>query len=1178
MGFGLLALLMLSITLCISLVHPTNASAATTPPPVAQAGTGVTVTMLDAGAMGVQGTGTVTVNGLGTFDLTQLSGIYFNANALQDGTDWTVSGGQQYFHNGVSGATCPSQQHNSFLRVINGNTPGNIAVNLDAWLPETGTNTPGQCIELTTQDPSLGFDNIPVFDLGVGGSMNTFCGRGSSCPFASVGVTVDEFASTALFFENSSSQIIEAGGDPAIPGFNGDQKYIFNQKATGDFTRQSGNASNVCPDFIEPITATGSYVKGTLHLFPRTASKQPCPTGITWDILILTSTPSAYFATISGGTTPGGPGSGNAAPPDNCPIQNWALRWLVCPVITVIDGAIALINSYIGNLLIIPRATFDTGANPGKAYFAAWGDFRDLAVSLFIIGALIMVIGESAGFDLLDAYSIRKILPRLLTGGLAISLSWIITTGAIQLDNNLINWLPDMILSPFQGLGNSANLTPGGVLGTAETAGGIALFGAGMGAAAVGAVILLGVPAIVSLILTLFLAMLVAFITLTIRMMILVLWLITSPLWIACYILPTTQRGFTFGRDAGVTAMVAGIAVSGVVAAGQLIALVALNSKGFVPIFAPVAIIVSEMMIGRAFTFAGGLIGAAAGAVHGFHGGAFQGLKNYRKGQFKQNREKIAEGQRYSGKIGERLNKKLQYPALIPKAMGSVGFRQKFNPKALHRQVSQLQESAHEDEKGHILKEGEGVAKYAQNDVFDRAVYRSLGEGKVDFERELRATMGETEFTRRYGNSLSDSDAVLASLRMDGFDEEGRDFAGLSAAGKEHTLEARQVLHDRVMAARHRYGNSEALGGATAEANWGTGTGFKNTEIGNGEDFEENERNRARIKKFVEARGDDGNLKHVNGAHYHFEEVRDKENNLVYEKDSDGNVVMDDVIDPETGKPVTEFVTGSDGVTERRVKQQARVAQKLVIHDATGKAMHALNLHGGEDRDATINSFARGKGAAAQSGRADMSGMSFGVGVTQLNNLHDAWHEIEHSSMSEEEKYEAMQDAMIEATRASLRSAATGADPGSLTGGKPYSAEAIGREQFELIKERLAALQKAKAAVRPGYDQEADPGVLEAQRGLKQAATGAAALWDTMSGRSQEIDGLLSRVMMGRTLKGVGKNGEDMTLVDYYAMLANSGDPVVLQTRREYGVSTKEAKEEAMRRPPIDPNSLGQAA
>ncbi len=317
--------------------------------------------------------------------------------------------------------------------------------------------------------------------------------------------------------KRTSGTIIEAGGDPAFSGNNGGQQYVYTKQATGDFTAGSSPAQGNCPNLIEPITATGIYVEAKIDLYPKSAT-QPCSTWATsYTILVLTESPTAYFAGLSGGGGGGGGGGGNAAPPDNCPIQNWALRWLVCPVIDIIDGAIALINGYIGNLLIIPPGDLTAGGSPGKSLFTAWSDFRDIAVSLFVIAALIMVIGESAGFDLLDAYSIRKILPRLLTGGALITLSWIICTFAIQLDNNLINWLPDIILSPFQGLGNTANLTPGGVLGTAETAGGVALAGAGMGIAIVGLVVAIGIPAILSLILTLFISLLIAFITLTIE-------------------------------------------------------------------------------------------------------------------------------------------------------------------------------------------------------------------------------------------------------------------------------------------------------------------------------------------------------------------------------------------------------------------------------------------------------------------------------------------------------------------------------------------------------------------------------------------------------------------------------------------------------------------------------------
>ncbi len=351
---------------------------------------------------------------------------------------------------------------------------------------------------------------------------------------------------------------------------------------------------------------------------------------------------------------------------------------------------------------------------------------------------------------------------------------------------------------------------------------------------------------------------------------------------------------------------------------------------------------------------------------------------------------------------------------------------------------------------------------------------------------------------------------------------------------KEHAEHALNTLTDRVMAAKHYYGNSDSLLKAATEAQAPTGTAFKNTEYGS-----TTAKGRASQAAYL------ADNRHIEGKDFHFDDMVDKEGKTITEDDvdADGNKQYDRVLNEETGE------------VESKVRQRA--ARKLVVHDATGKYYHSLNVANGHDRDAAINMFARTRGAMNQSGRVDVGGAGFGDGVAQIQQMYDTSTKIaEDGDLDYNARQLAMRDEMTRATDKALESVATGNDMGLLSGGKPYSAEAIGRKQASLIKEHAASYLSVKKsydeAVREGRpaDQLA---VKRAERALKQSAAGAAGIWDSMGQRSQLNSSALSREMMGQVIPGIGKDGENMTVLDFYSTITN--EPEVMQYRREFGIN-----------------------
>lgn len=175
--------------------------------------------------------------------------------------------------------------------------------------------------------------------------------------------------------------------------------------------------------------------------------------------------------------------------------------------------------------------------------YAIWSSFRVYGDVILLIALLVVIISEAAGGGLLDAYSVRKALPRLLAAAILINLSIYIVAGLVDISNILGNSIFKVIVSPLQGagafkVGPHGEIVPGLIL-----AGGIAaivsavafrsLFKTSGGSMLIDFVL---VP-----VLLVFLAVLF---TLVIRKTIILALVIFAPVAFALYVLPNTEKWF----------------------------------------------------------------------------------------------------------------------------------------------------------------------------------------------------------------------------------------------------------------------------------------------------------------------------------------------------------------------------------------------------------------------------------------------------------------------------------------------------------------------------------------------------------------------------------------------------------------------------------------------------------
>ncbi|MDB5169982.1 MAG: rane protein of unknown function [Candidatus Saccharibacteria bacterium] len=334
---------------------------------------------------------------------------------------------------------------------------------------------------------------------------------------------------------------------------------------------------------------------------------------------------------------------------------NWAkstVDWLVCGFVKTMSDAVKGFDGAIAGMLCIDESDIFSGAtstcssggssdpNSSAGFYAAWNTFRILALGLLVIGGLVMIISQGLGFEIFDAYTVKKTLPRILFAGIAISLSWQFLQFVVTLSNGLGIGIRALIYQPFLSSGidgvalGSKEFGVGAVLGL----GGLAVFGA------------LGLLSFVG---TALLAILIAFIVIVIRNIVVILLIIIAPLALAAYILPNTEKYTKNWWEWLFKALLMFPMITGLIAVGHVFAAIT-SAKGgtFSSFLALAAYVTPYFLIPLTFRFAGGLMATLGGFANDRSRGGFDRLKKYRSGQSEKRLGYY--GQKYGNRITQK--------------------------------------------------------------------------------------------------------------------------------------------------------------------------------------------------------------------------------------------------------------------------------------------------------------------------------------------------------------------------------------------------------------------------------------------------------------------------------------------------------------------------------------------
>jgi hypothetical protein len=277
-----------------------------------------------------------------------------------------------------------------------------------------------------------------------------------------------------------------------------------------------------------------------------------------------------------------------------------SLEWIMCPLITAISDGTEKLNDFIENQLNFDVNNFlpDTGNEVGA--YKAWAVIKDISTSILVVVLLVMVFSQAAGTGVFEAYTVRKVLPRLIIAVIAMQLSWELTRFVIGLVNNLGEGIAQLMAAPFGGRGN---LDLGSLL---NNLGGLA---AGVTSVTLTAALVSGIflgtvflPGALMIVLSLFISVIVGLASVLFRNVIIIFCVIFVPVALIMWVIPnqSTKKYWSLWSDNFSKALLLFPIMIGVIYAGRIFAYIAGGAAnvGFlnlimilVGFFAPYAII-----------------------------------------------------------------------------------------------------------------------------------------------------------------------------------------------------------------------------------------------------------------------------------------------------------------------------------------------------------------------------------------------------------------------------------------------------------------------------------------------------------------------------------------------------------------------------------------------------------
>lgn len=297
--------------------------------------------------------------------------------------------------------------------------------------------------------------------------------------------------------------------------------------------------------------------------------------------------------------------------PDPCASipADTAMPWLACSIFTAVNAMVKAMSGLMENILYTNTEKFFSDNLRSTSNV-----FRNLALTLIIIAGLIMVIAQATGTDLIDAYTVKKVLPKLGVAVVGIALSWPLLKFAVGLSNDL----GGVVGSLFDRIAQ-AGTTAGGVsTGVDNFVGFIATVSAGGVVTAV-----IGFWGAILLFLSLLISYITGLIVLLMQKLLLVVLVVAAPLAIAAYVLPGTEKLWKLWKSNFFKVIILYFVIMVIVKIGDVLAAVIIQGgmsgtdAGATTVLAILAKITTLILTFKAPQFAGQILGGVVGMISG---------------------------------------------------------------------------------------------------------------------------------------------------------------------------------------------------------------------------------------------------------------------------------------------------------------------------------------------------------------------------------------------------------------------------------------------------------------------------------------------------------------------------------------------------------------------------------
>jgi len=321
--------------------------------------------------------------------------------------------------------------------------------------------------------------------------------------------------------------------------------------------------------------------------------------------------------------------------------QDTQMRWLACSLLLAGQKFTDVFYNAIQSLLYTPTdALFSS-----DGFIKIASTFRIIGMALIIITGLVMIIAQASGSDIVDAYTVKKVLPKIGIALIGMALAWpllkLVIGGTNDLGIALGTFMKDLAGSSASSAATNGsdviNLIATGTLG---------------GGAAVGILaISLGGWGLLSLVGTVILALLIGLAVIAFRQLLIVMLVLLAPLAIAASVMPGTDKLWKFWRTTLLSTLMMFPIITLFLSSGRLMSSILGKMDGDPNINALMAVLVyfaPYFLLPFAFKMAGGLMANIFQIANDKGKGAFDRLRNGRGEIRKERKQRAGQGQLYA--------------------------------------------------------------------------------------------------------------------------------------------------------------------------------------------------------------------------------------------------------------------------------------------------------------------------------------------------------------------------------------------------------------------------------------------------------------------------------------------------------------------------------------------------